>query len=278
MNNLTIQNFLISKTIIRLIGILLICLSNCHVSAHTLQTTNTAPTTTLTILMSEQLNQAGLNIPVSAYMQRFVGYLEQELELKIKIVSSPWARVMRNGEHGLGLIYGISKTVERERIFNFSDPIFQHRVWLISLCEKQFSFNSINDLKNKTISVSRASSVSEEFDREAGISFKVDFDATTTSARFLKLAAHRSDALVYYNSLDAKALEQRVNHEYSNLNAITPGHGSHKLCVMNNPISSTDIHFALSKKIDPEILTRINLALNHAKRKGLLPSFIEDYK
>jgi polar amino acid transport system substrate-binding protein len=273
-----IHDFLIAKNMIRLIGIVLICLSSFHASANVPQTSKTESTTTLTILMSEQLDQVGQRIPVSPHMQRFFNYLEQELNLNIKVASSPWARVMRNGEHGLGLIFGISKTAERERIFNFSDPIFGHRVWLITLCEKQFIYRTLNDLKNKTISISRASSVSEEFDREAGVLFKVDFDATTTSARFLKLAAHRSDALVFYSSLDAKMLEQRINLEYSDLNATPPGHSSHKLCVMNNPIANNDIHFALSKKMNPEILTRINIALSHAKRKGLLPSFIEDYK
>jgi polar amino acid transport system substrate-binding protein len=243
-----IQGLLIFKNMIRLIGILLICLSHWHVSAHTPQSTNSSTTPTLTILMSEQLDQAGHNLPISSHTLRLVDFLEHELKLKIKVVFSPWARVMQNGEQGLGLIYGISKTVERERIFNFSDPIFQQRVWLISLCEKQFNFHTIKDLKNKTISISRASTVSEEFDKEAGILFKVDIDATTNSARFLKLAAHRSDAVVYYSALDAKALEKRVNHEFASLNQAQLDHSTHMLCVINTPIASTDIHFALSKK------------------------------
>ena len=89
-----IHDFLIAKNMIRLIGIVLICLSSFHASANVPQTSKTESTTTLTILMSEQLDQVGQRIPVSPHMQRFFNYLEQELNLDIKVASSQWARVM----------------------------------------------------------------------------------------------------------------------------------------------------------------------------------------
>ena len=140
------------------------------------------------------------------------------------------------------------------------------------------NYSSIKDLKGKTVGLGRYTSVSEEFDRNAGSLFKVDFDATTYAARFLKLAAHRSDVIVYYTPLNATALEKKINQDYSYLTETQHGKIHHKFCVINNPIDVTDIHFALSKRLNSELIKQINLALQKAKRKGLMSNFVPPNK
>lgn len=227
----------------------------------------------ITILLSEQLDESGKQLPTPPHLQRLFSYLENELNLRITTSQYPWPRVMQRGEQGIGLVFGISKTPERLLTFNFSDPIFQQKIWLISLCENKFNYSSIKDLKGKTVGLARFASVNEEFDSNAGGLFKVDFDATTYAARFLKLAAHRSDVIVYYTPLNATALEKKINKDYSHLTETPNGKTHNKFCVINNPIDVTDIHFGLSKRVNSEPLKQINLALQKAKRKGLMPDF-----
>ena len=179
--------------------------------------------------------------------------------------------MLQNGEEGKGLIYGISQTTDRKKIFNFSDTIFQQHVWLVTLCGKQFPFHTLADLKNKTISLAGAASVSEEFDQNAGILFKVDKDSTNTEGRFLKLVKNRIDAVIHYSELDARTLEKYINLDLQSIKNVRQSFPSTQFCVISKPVATTNIHFALSKQLDPELISRLNIVIAKAKKTKTTP-------
>lgn len=238
------------------------------------QKKESTPIQTVHVLIAEQLDKHAQNKPLATSTKQLLDYLEKELKVKMAVDYYPWARVLLHGEHGLGLIYGISKTEERSKIFDFSDPVFTQKTWLVTLCDRQFPFEKIADLKGKTISLHRLSSVTEEFDRQAEKLFKVDGEGASNEARLQKLLSRRSDALVYYSTQELGTLQNRINLEYeisirrSSTEVQTSVNASTLFCVLPNPIGRTTIHFAQSKKNDITLLHRINQALRRNRQIG----------
>jgi len=259
----------------QLISVVMCGLFSCiTLSTQAQEKKSATPVQTVHLLITEQLDKHAQNKPLATSTQQLLDYLEKELKIKIVVDYYPWARVLLHGEQGLGLIYGISKTAERSKIFDFSDPVFTQKTWLVTLCDRQFPFEKVEDLKGKTISMHRLSSVSEEFDRHAGKLFKVDGEGASSEARLQKLLKHRSDAMVYYSILELSALQNKINLEYEisirrpSTETQTYVNASALFCVLPKPIGTTAIHFAQSKKNDITLLHRINQALRRNRQIG----------
>ncbi len=98
------------------------------------------------------------------------GILVEILELiahesahSFNIELSPWNRAYTRASEGEAGIVGISKTAERLKIFDFSNPIFHEEILLVTLQEKTFDFQSLADLKGKKIGMRRGSIYGEAF-------------------------------------------------------------------------------------------------------------------
>jgi len=105
----------------------------------------------------------------------------------------PWARAYQNALHGRGGIIGLSKTSEREAVFDYSDVIYYDTVVIVTLREKAFDYREVEDLKGKTVGIGRGGSFGDEYERAraAGI-FKVEEDSGPV-IRLKKLLKGRID-------------------------------------------------------------------------------------
>jgi len=224
------------------------------------------------LLMSEELDGRGVVIPLSAEVTELLRYLEQHSKLTFEVRRYPWKRAVENAANGEGLIFGISKTRERQRLFKFSQPIFADQALLVTLCSAKFSYNTVNDLKGKTIGIVRGTSYGEEFDRLSNVVFKVEDDTSNNLGRFRKLFLRRMDAFLLYSSVaNTSRLENYVNQQYA---AEIAGKSPGKLfCVLPKPVSSVDIHIAISQSgglAEASLLQKIDQAILQARHDGAL--------
>lgn len=93
----------------------------------------------------------------------------------VTVHAMPWPRVMISiDEHRMGAA-GIYKTREREKIYDFSDPLFIERIGVYYQAMHPVNFRSMADLAGLRVGVIIGWSYGDEFDRarQAG-SFKVE--------------------------------------------------------------------------------------------------------
>jgi len=225
------------------------------------------------LLMSEELDGKGKVIPLSKEVMDLLRYLEQHSKLTFEVRRYPWKRAVENAANGEGLIFGISKTRERQRLFKFSQPIFADQALLVTLCSAKFSYNAVSDLKGKTIGIVRGTSYGEEFDRLSNVLFKVEDDTGNNLGRFRKLFMRRMDAFLLYSSVaNTSRLENYINQQYA-AEIAGKSADSKLFCILPKPVSSVDIHIAIRQAGGPDeagLLQKIDQAIIQGRLDGEL--------
>lgn len=230
---------------------------------------------TLPILIAEQTGDRDQVLPISKLNQLIFNYLENNLHVTFDVRHYPWRRVLYNGEGGEGIIFGIYKTPSREKIFRFSDSVYTDKVWLITKCNKQFKFNTLEDLKGKKIGIVPGSSAGSEFDSQVGKLFQAEKNDNSLAGRFLKLNHNRMDAFLFYEPrTNLPEIQKELNQQFAkNINEYTEKK-SDIFCILPKPVSSIDVHFAINKIVDQTNFNHLNSALIKAKKSGDLAKII----
>ncbi|MFZ6816124.1 substrate-binding periplasmic protein [Undibacterium sp. Rencai35W] len=224
----------------------------------------------VTVLMSEELDEKNKVVPLSPDILHLFSYLEKNSGLQFDVQRYPWLRALENAYRGDGVIFGISKTPERQKLLSFSEPLFADQVVLISRCDSVFPYATLADLRGKVIGVARGASYGNEFDQAANTVFKVEYDTNSNAARLRKLYTRRMDAIVFYSrSVAAQRLVAEINAiAYTTLGADQAT--GKAFCVLPKPITSVDIHFAIRADADHGVMAKLNAAILRGRSSGEL--------
>ncbi|MES2047745.1 MAG: transporter substrate-binding domain-containing protein [Pseudomonadota bacterium] len=221
----------------------------------------------------EEFDNDGKPLPLHKDTVSLLNIIGKYLPAKFDVRRVPWKRAMDNALQGDGILLGMSITTERAKKFAFSDPINMSRNWLITRCDAKFQFDTLADLKGKTLGVVLGTSAGEQFDQQANILFKLENDTGAGISRLQKLMAGRMDALVWYGSTDSvREMESIISRTFTANFPNQKNNLAVPLCVLPKPVSTVSNHFAM--KLDSEknhLLTRINLAMANARKEGDLP-------
>ncbi|WP_373973721.1 transporter substrate-binding domain-containing protein [Chitinibacter sp. SCUT-21] len=94
--------------------------------------------------LDENQQAKGLAIDAAEFVQKDTG-------IKITIELVPWNRAFKMAQHGSGGIVGLSKTSEREAIFDYSKVFHDSGVYLVVNKNRPLQVKSIDDLQGKKI-------------------------------------------------------------------------------------------------------------------------------
>ena len=127
---------------------------------------------------------------------RLLDEVFQKMKVDVKLVPKPWARVMRLAKKGKWGVGGIYKNSERMKVFDYSHPIYQEELLLFVKNPSLIEFNSLKDLKGKTLALMRGWSYGTEFDKERNKkSFRV-IETSHGEQSFTLLLKGRVDGVV----------------------------------------------------------------------------------
>ncbi len=227
----------------------------------------------VTLLMGEALDDAGKQKPISERQRRLLDYFERDLNIQFEIRRYPWIRAERNAMEGGGLIFGLSKTPERLRHFRFSDIAAANNLWLVTRSDAKFPFNSINDLRGKTLGAVRGYSYGEPFESARNTVFRVEDDLASRELRLKRLMLGRVDAILIYQPHTEGPLEIEQN-----INAFMASHlagikvpAGVSFSVLPKPMQmDNQIYFAIAKHKDDGLIDKINAALARQRRSAHL--------
>ncbi|HEV2675896.1 MAG TPA: transporter substrate-binding domain-containing protein [Aliidongia sp.] len=208
----------------------------------------------------DQGKATGYLVEISVEAMRLAGY-EPEVE------AIPWARAVAAAEAGEGVITAFSHTPDRDRLFEYSDVVFEDRVVLVTRRGADFPFESLKDLAGRTIGIQRGSSYGPSL--EAALD---TFNAVRDSGhveRLKMLVAGRIEGAIVSGGTPAVMF-----------NASAAGIELRNLVIHSTPIAIDPNYMAIAKSRPDgaEVLGRINRAVEQMNRDGIIRKIIAAYE
>jgi len=176
---------------------------------------------------------------------------------------SPWKRAYELAARGEGGVVGVSFNQERARSFDFSRPLYDDDIQIVTLKGKTFPYAKLEDLRGKTIGGINGASYGDDVDKAiASGLFIVDRDVGQ-AGRLRKLLAGRLDAafigngLAGFDSIVSSEDELRKNRA--------------QFVILPIPLTRDPLHLAFPKSMRKrEALDRFDAALEKLKQSGEL--------
>lgn len=176
---------------------------------------------------------------------------------------SPWKRAYELAARGEGGVVGVSFNQERAKSFDFSRPLYDDDIQIVTLKGKTFPYAKLEDLKGKTIGGVNGASYGDDVDKAiANGLFVVDRDVGQ-AGRLRKLLAGRLDAafigngLAGFDGIVSSEEELRKNRA--------------QFVVLPTPLTRDPLHLAFPKSLNKrEALNRFDAALEKLKQSGEL--------
>ncbi|MDO8287048.1 MAG: transporter substrate-binding domain-containing protein [Rhodoferax sp.] len=176
---------------------------------------------------------------------------------------SPWKRAYELAARGEGGVVGVSLNQERARSFDFSRPLYDDDIQIITLKGKTFPYAKLEDLKGKTIGGINGASYGDDVDKAiASGMFVVDRDVGQ-AGRLRKLLAGRLDGAFIGNGQAGFDSVVSSEEELRNSRA--------QFVVLSTPLTRDPLHLAFPKSMHKrEALDRFDAALEKLKQSGEL--------
>jgi len=156
------------------------------------------------------------------------------LKIPIKFIELPWKRVLHYLEQGeLDIVLGIYWTQQRSKDYLYSSSIFQNEARVFVHKDKQFAFESLEDLIGKKGDIPLGASFGDEFDQFAEKKLEIENVGVKKSA-FKRLLTFRSDYYVSdYFDVMWELRKQGLND---------------KIVPLPRAVSNTRVYVAVSRK------------------------------
>ncbi|MBY0574743.1 MAG: transporter substrate-binding domain-containing protein [Undibacterium sp.] len=222
--------------------------------------------TVVPLLFAENRDEKGQLIPIPEHFTGIFHAIEKDLGIQFQFQIYPWNRAVKIASSDGGLIFGLSITPEREKIFTFSQPVMYNYLWLVTRSDSTFSFRTLDDLKGKTIGILRGSKYGGEFDKQKNVLFKADEDIDAYGSRLSKVLGHRIDAMIYASSLtNPREVEDRVNKIIVSNEPTSKMATQKRFAVLPIPVLKDGIHFASLTGQNESLIQGINKSLTRLK-------------
>ena len=228
-----------------------------------------AAVTSIPLLIRESRGENGEQLPVQQEVRNVLAYIERELGISFEIRRYPWNRVISNARAGEGVVFGLSKTQDRQKVFRFSEPVFASYVWLVTLRESSFAFADMRDLKGKTIGVVRGASYGDEFDEQRNKLFRIEEDVSSDAVRLKKLLNKRMDVMLVGDRRPlAEEVENRLNRIlHEQINDVAIPETTH-VSVLRKPLLTDELHFAALPGKYGGLMEQLDQVILNARKSG----------
>lgn len=183
-----------------------------------------------------------------------VRYIAKDSGIDFHIKLLPWKRAYFNAINGKGLIMSLSRTAEREKIFDYTDPIYYDDVVLVTVDDHIHSFNSLDDLRGMNLAMNLGSSYGDAFDSAIRSGLFVVTRVGTRTSWYRMLLHGRVDGVV---AAQGAAGVRAVLHEDPELWKLRD-----RFRIFDHPIRRDPNYIGIPKSLSsPDLIRRINHAI-----------------
>lgn len=226
---------------------------------------------TIPLLIGDTLDEQGKPRPLNAVKRKQLDALEQELGVVFELRMYPWARAERYAMNGAGLVFGLPKNADRLRVLRYSEVASYNNVWLVTRSDATFPFNTLDDLRGKTVGTVSGYSYGDAFDRVREKLFRTENDIPSRGTRLTRLMLKRVDVvlLLQPNTQSAKEVEADVrSFMASRLQAIGAAANAGYSVLPKPMTTDSGMFFAIARDKDDGIINRINAALVRIRQRA----------
>jgi ABC-type amino acid transport substrate-binding protein len=230
----------------------------------------TAAPPVVPLLMGDTLDENGKPRPMPEVKRKMLAAVERELGVSFEPRTYPWARAERYALDGVGLVYGLPKTAERLRALRYSEAATHNSLWLVTRSDATFPFNSLQDLRGKTVGTVRGYHYGDDFERARGKLFRTDDDISSRGTRLTRLMLRRVDVVLLFqpDGLSAKDLEADIRAFMAPRLPSIGVAANAGFSVLPKPLSTdSGQFFAIVRDKDDGIIDRINAALARIRQR-----------
>jgi ABC-type amino acid transport substrate-binding protein len=174
----------------------------------------------------------------------------------------PWKRSYELAARGEGAIIGLTRTHARLDLFDFSGPLYDDDIQIVTLRERSFTYSGIGDLQGKAVGGVHGASYGDEADEAIARGVLVIERDKNQNAQLRKLLAGRLDAVLVGNG--QAGLTELLGSE--DLRA-----GRDRFQALPKPLISKALHLAFAKPMHKQaVLARFDKALERLRKSGEL--------
>ena len=195
------------------------------------------------------------------YLPSILHYIEEKTDIVFQIKLYPWARAYFTAEKESVAIIGISKTPSREKIFDFTIPVYFEDILVISTTNTPINYSQIKDLYGKTIGITRGAKYNDEFETAKNENMFEVIEDNSPSQRLNLLIYKRIDVAI----IGSGQAGFRNALKDSNL----PSEKKSMLFVADTPLARDPNYIAFPKKMEAlNIINKINNAVVEGYASG----------
>ncbi|MFZ6754901.1 substrate-binding periplasmic protein [Undibacterium sp. Dicai25W] len=227
------------------------------------------------LFVRELRSESGEILPLRDNVRAVLTYFERQLHIQFEIHRYPLPRILAYAKNGEGIVFGLSKNRERLSQLVFSEAVYANTVWMIARSDNTFKFDSIADLKGRTIGIVRGASYGDDFDKQSNVLFKVEDDVSSNSSRLKKLLNKRMDVMLLSTSFtQAVDVENYLRQGFRVEGQTDEQNMQSGFVVLNKPLMSDDLHFATAPGAGEVWINKLNQAIISGKKSGEIARLI----
>jgi len=182
---------------------------------------------------------------------------------------APWKRSYDLALNAGGGVIGLSFNNERAKIFDFSRPIYDDDIQIVTLKGRSFPFAKLEDLKGKVIGGVNGASYGDAVDKAIATGTVTVERDVSQSGRLRKLLAGRLDGAFIGNGKAGFEITIASNQE------LVDNRG--KFTVLPLPLARDPLHLGFAKTLrKQDVIKRFDEAIDKMKRSGELQKLISD--
>lgn len=195
----------------------------------------------------------------SAQASSMLTWLAAQMDVEWDFRPTPWLRAQKLAAAGEGLMYGLSRTAQREKELLFSLPVWSNHTWAIVRDGAQAEIRRYADLSGQFVCWARGSSYGDLF-TAAGLGRMRGIESADDDGALSMVGAGRCRAALL--TLEAGKADQALRHPaLKDLRALG-------LALVPKPVAETPLHFVTG--LDSRwawAITRINQVVSRSHQE-----------
>ncbi|MCX4029127.1 transporter substrate-binding domain-containing protein [Endozoicomonas sp. SM1973] len=197
-------------------------------------------------------------------------YLGEQMDCKFNIRLYPWKRAYKYALAGEGGIIGFSKNSQRLKLFDYSEVMYYDDMILVTTRRGKFDYQTIKDLRGKTLSVTLGASFGDDYDNAVASKLFSVRAAPFPEDRLLQLLSGQVDVVLLgpgkLGLQAAIARNKKLNQQQD------------QFVILPKPFKRDPNFLGIAKTLNMQpFIKRFNQALHEGVRSGKFDAILLHY-
>lgn len=208
----------------------------------------------------DELGRPGFAVDIATAIARHAGFLPQSTLM-------PWERAMQLGRERKALVMAMFKTAERQANFDFSLPVLDDVVVVVTRRGHEFDLRSPDDLIGRRCAVQQGAQYGAQY---AAIANRIEVETDNSAGIRLRKLLHRHFDCALFNP-GAASVRQTIRAQ---------GLDMADFSILPRPLARVPSYMAIGKgndRVNAPLLDRLNHSIVTLRSNGTIDHIMQGY-